>query len=122
VGRRPARRRPLPNVSEGDFVSDLNREVARARGRTTRRVPSRTTSAGRPSTLRLSDGEPPPSRQIAPSTAADRSTNGETERATEPLVIVRAYDPVSDLEQRLSRIYALLSLPPTDTAGDHPSL
>ena len=37
-------------------------------------------------------------------------------------MIVRAYDPASDLEQRLSRIYALLSLPTTEPPGDRDSL
>ena len=35
------------------------------------------------------------------------------------LVIVRTYSPARDLEQRLSRIYAMLSLPTTDVRGDH---
>jgi hypothetical protein len=35
------------------------------------------------------------------------------------LVIVRTYSPARDLEQRLSRIYAMLSLPATDPPGDH---
>jgi hypothetical protein len=35
------------------------------------------------------------------------------------LVIVRTYSPARDLEQRLSRIYAMLSLPATDAPGDH---
>ena len=35
------------------------------------------------------------------------------------LVIVRTYSPARDLEQRLSRIYAMLSLPANDPPGDH---
>ena len=117
MGHRTPRSRGA-SPSDADLLSDLDREVRRARRTKDRNFPSRTKPAGRRSTLRLSDDEAPPRRHTVPSTTADLSAEGEADRATGSLLIVRAYDPASDLEQRLSRIYALLSLPPTDTPGD----
>jgi hypothetical protein len=37
---------------------------------------------------------------------------------TTPLRVVRSYDPVSDLQARLSCIYALLSVPPLEPPED----
>jgi hypothetical protein len=119
MGHRTPRRR-VASPSDADLVSDLKREVKRAQRAKGRNLSSRTKSTGSPSTLRLSDEQARPRRHIAPSTTADPSSEGEAARATERLVIVRAYNPASDLEQRLSRIYALLSLPPT-SPGDHNS-
>jgi hypothetical protein len=41
-------------------------------------------------------------------------TKASEEAATSYLVIVGSYEPVADLDERLRRIVAVLSLPPVD--------
>ncbi len=53
-----------------------------------------------------------PADQPAVTAASDRIEDGSA-TGSPGIAFVRVYEPVNDLEQRLRRIYAQLSLPPT---------
>ena len=75
------------------------------------RGPTRPLTAAQRSTLPHDDAlslADEPSLSIS----SDRVEDGSA-TATPGIGFVRLYEPVSDLEQRLGRIYAQLSLPPT---------
>ena len=44
----------------------------------------------------------------------DARTKASEKAATSYPIIVRSYEPVADLDERLRRIFAVLSLPPVD--------
>ena len=101
-----------------ELVSDLNRQVQRTLTHTGRRVSARAKSAGQATTLESSDEQATPRPHTVPAPVAGLAANGNTEDAGRSLVIVRTYDPAGDLDQRLSRIYGLLSLPPIRSPED----
>lgn len=114
VARTP---QPAPMGGDADLVSDLHRQARRRRVASDSRIPNAATPAGKASSLRVSDDQATRRRHAIRSLPARSPAPAETE--TGPFMIVRGYEPASDLEQRLSRIYALLSLPATEPLEEH---
>ena len=107
----PTRSRRATRSPETVLVSDLNRQLGRARTASDPPHPRSATPPDKTSTLGLSDERAARPTSVVESSPDSAAADHDPEIRTRSLVILRAYEPAPDLEHRLSRIYARLSLP-----------
>jgi len=108
------RRSKVAPPAEADLVRDLNRQLREGRDASSPgwRSAEWGSTLGAPNERGTG-----PQHPVRPG-PEETGFRGDGESGSGSLVIVRAYDPATDLDQRLSRVYALLSLPATEPSGD----